>query len=608
MRKRSLNFLSTRETHSRLQSALPLLLAGFAVVLYAGTLGHGFTFDDVPIIERNPLIRSLATLPELLASDYGAPASALGLYRPLVTTSYALNHALDGLDPRGYHAINVALHAVVSVLVWLLARRLVRDRLAAALAGFLFAALAVHTEAVANVVGRAELLAAALFLTALLCHAAAREPTARRPVGWLAASLCAYGLALASKESAATLLGVVMIYDVALSGADPGERGFWRRSVPRVLARQSRVYAAYAAVLLVYLAIRTWSLAEFLPQPLYGIDNPIAELGQPWALASALYVALLYVGLALLPIHLAYDYSFDQLAVIHSVSDLRLWAVGLACCVFLAIAWRLRSSRRFVFLCGFYVVTFSTVSNVVVIIGTILGERLLYLPSVAFCLGLVLAIRAGAARLPLPEPRVRLVWATLLVAVIGLNAARTVARSAVWESDETLYLHDVHVVPRSSKALYNAGTILQDLGRHEEALELFDRAAAILPEYPKTAVNAAWSLDALGRRDEAIALLEAREREGQREPGLLNALGYLLGERGRDPERATALLERAAALAPDDPDILDSLGWDHFRRGRSEQALVLLRRSLALDDSSSSAPTRRAHLEAVEGTLPRRAP
>ncbi|MCH2170403.1 DUF1736 domain-containing protein [Myxococcota bacterium] len=591
------------ETHSRLETVVPLLLAGFAGALYAGTLGHGFSFDDVPLIERNPLLRSLGTLPELLASDYRAPESESGLYRPVVMLSYAVNYAVGGLDPRGYHAVNVALHALVSVLVWRLARRVLRDGLAAALAGFLFAALAVHTEAVANVVGRAELLATTLFLTSLSCHAAGRDPTARRPGGWLAASLCAYALAMACKESAAALLGVVVLYDIALVVGGPEGRVVWRQQVPQVLAQQVRVYLAYGAVLLLYLVVRAWALDTFLPEPLYGVDNPIAEIGQPWALVSALYVALLYVGLALFPVHLAYDYSFDQIPVIDSLADPRFWAVGLAVIGVLVAAWRLRASRQFVFLCGFYVVTFSTVSNVVVIIGTILGERLLYLPSVAFCLGLVVAVRAAAVRWFLPEPRGRFVWAAVLVVVIGFNAARTVTRSAVWASDETLFLHDVNVVPRSTKALYNAGTVLQDLGRHEEALVMFERSAAILPVDPKRAVNAAWSLEALGRRDEAIAMLEAREREGQREPELLNALGYLLVERGLNFARATALLEEALALAPDDPDILDSLGWSFYRQGRFDRALQLLRRSLALDDTGPSASTRRAHLQAVEGAL-----
>ena len=161
---------------------VPVCLFIFATAIYANSLGNGFVLDDRSLVERNPLIRKLNRIPLLWESDYWAPKLKSGLYRPVVMTSYALNHAVGKRDPKAYHLVNIGLHALVSVLVWALYRRLSGDALIAGAAGFLFAAHAIHTEAVANVVGRAEILAALLVLLALLAHV--RSQGARAGPSW----------------------------------------------------------------------------------------------------------------------------------------------------------------------------------------------------------------------------------------------------------------------------------------------------------------------------------------------------------------------------------------------------------------------------------------
>src|SRR3989338_3476919 len=105
-------------------------LAGFflsavaAAALFASTVTHPFFYDDGPYIEKNPLIRSITTIPRAFLQPF-SPA-APGLYRPVTTAAYSVQYALFGLDPRGYHAVNILLHALVSSLVFLLAFRLFR--------------------------------------------------------------------------------------------------------------------------------------------------------------------------------------------------------------------------------------------------------------------------------------------------------------------------------------------------------------------------------------------------------------------------------------------------------------------------------------------------
>ena len=137
------------------------------------------------------------------------------LWRPLTTLTFALDHALHGLEPFGYHLVNVVLHAAVTVLVLsVLAAVPVALRTAVA-AALLFAVHPIHTEAVASVVGRAELLAAAGFFLAwrfwLAGDAAAGS---RREWAWTVAAAVAYFLAMCGKENAVALPAVLVFADL----------------------------------------------------------------------------------------------------------------------------------------------------------------------------------------------------------------------------------------------------------------------------------------------------------------------------------------------------------------------------------------------------------
>ena len=473
---------------------LAAAVAVFALALFAVVLGNGFALDDPYLVVRNPYLHSLANIPRFFTSDYWEPTIRSGLYRPLVTTSYALNRALGGVDPGGYHALNALLHAANAALALLVLQRLTGRLALATLAAFLFAAHAVHAEVLANVsLGRPELLATLFFLLALRSY---------RPAGPVsAASLLWFTLGLLSKESAATLVAVLPLVDAVYGrGAAPGVRGalaVWRRRIP--------VYGIYALLALGYLGLRFLALKGGGVLPLEReLDNPLTALPAGWRIASALWVAFHYAWLLLFPLHLAYDYSLDQIPLIRSAADPRLllvaagWTLaagGLVACA--------RRGRDAFFGILFTLATFSVVSNVAGPIGTILGERLLYLPSLGFCLALAAGLAALAGRLaPSPHARLRAL-AVLGALAVGLHGGRAVVRCLDWRSENGLYVHDLAVNPRSAKIQANAGAALAELGRHEEALRAFAAASEIAPFFAAPYQGTVLSLVALGRFEEA---------------------------------------------------------------------------------------------------------
>ncbi|MGH9868357.1 MAG: hypothetical protein ACREAA_09365, partial [Candidatus Polarisedimenticolia bacterium] len=206
-------------------SRLTLATAAAALVAaacYLNTFGNGFVFDDLDVIVRNPLVagEQAGDLARTFSTHYWHHVRDYGnLYRPLTILSYAANHAVSGLEPWSYHAVNLALHALASALVVVLAVALGLPVGAAAAAGLLFAAHPVHTEAVAGVVGRAELLAACAVLGAWCLHLGGSGIRRALGVGLL------FALGLFSKENAAVLPALLLAGDAwRLGSPDPARR------------------------------------------------------------------------------------------------------------------------------------------------------------------------------------------------------------------------------------------------------------------------------------------------------------------------------------------------------------------------------------------------
>lgn len=577
---------------------LPAALFAFSLLLYANSLPNGFALDDAVAIGDNPLIRDLGNVATLFVSDYWEPYLETGLYRPLITTSYALNYAVGALDPFGYHAVNVALHAAVAVLVLLLYREVAKDDLAASLAAFLFAAHAIHTEAVANVVGRAELASAAFAVAALLLYIRAqsdRDDTTRLYV----MSGALYGLALLCKENAITLIGILVLHDFTFATSG------W--SAAAVRERLRRPYIGYLAVTGGYLLVRWLVLRTGDTDPVNALDNPLAGLDSPWNTLNALMAALRYVGLLVFPSNLSHDYSPGAVELIESGGDLRWVAVLAASAAIIAtLPLAYRASRPLFFALGFSFVTFSIVSNLVLPIGTMMGERLMYLPSVGFCLAAVLAGRLLIDRLPIPRRAAAGLFVGFFCLVIAGNAWRTFARNSDWRSDVTLNEAALALGTGSAKVHYNTAWIrFVEEQRFEDAVHHARRAVEAWPSHGKAYAVLGHALVRIGKPDEAREAYRQAIRFDPKDSAVYNNLGFMLLERGEDEELAVGLIERAVVLKPDNPSYLDSLGWAYYQTGTGslEEARDLIARSLEIDDAESSGATRRAHLEEIEAAL-----
>jgi tetratricopeptide (TPR) repeat protein len=518
------------------------------VAAYSNSFQAGLIFDNAQVILRDARIRALT--PEnvslILSRTYSKTSS--GLYRPLTTFSYLLNYAVfgDGAHPAGYHWVNLVLHTANVLLVYLLGTLLFE----ASAPAFALAALwGVHpllTESVTNIVGRADLLAAVGVLTGLLCYIKSASAAGRKKLLWLAGLAVAQAIGLFSKENAAILPGLMLLHDVAWPKRAP-----WRDRA-----------AAYAALVLPFAAFLSFRAQLPMHVSVSNTDNPLLTAGFLTARLTAIKVIGKYLLLFVWPARLSPDYSYNAVPVFGW--HLTQWedaktVVALAACAGAAwLAVRCYRTRKplFFFLAFFFVALLPT-ANLLMLIGSIMAERFVYLPSIGLA-GCLVALIYGFSR---KLSAMRTAWIALSLLCLAC-AARTYARNFDWKDERSLWTSAVDVCPESAKAHYNLGTALLDVpGALPDAIAQFETALRINPDLADAHVNLGKALSQMpGRLPDAIAQFEAALRLDPDSAEAHSNLGSaLMHVPGQLPD-AIAQFEAALRLDPDFADAHANLG------------------------------------------------
>jgi protein O-mannosyl-transferase len=441
-----------------------------------GALACGFVLDDLPVIvENNALhIRSFRQLLHLWAASYWPNSSGLRLYRPVSDTLWAAIWGWRGNSPMAFHAVGLALGLCVVLLLYRFLLCVQTPPLTAFIAALLFALFPIHTEATTSVVGSAEVLAAALGLCAVLLYYRDRP----------ALALITFALAVLSKESAAAFAALPFVF--------PRKNCVTR---PWLFAGGSA--AIIVAVLLVH---RLLPGGSGIPP----IDNPMVLVGFAPRVLTALWVQCLYVSKTLLPITLSADYSYKQIPLVMGLADPRSWA-GLALAVgALYLILRHRQSRAPILT---YIVLFSPTANLLFPIGTIMGERLAYVPSLGVAL---------MAAMQLVRSRH---WSTLMLGLTLIFGARTAVRNGDWLNADRFYPKLLQTSPHSAKAYYFFGTLCAAKGDDVSAIQAYDHAISIFPAYSEAYNNRGNALARLGKLNEAMKSYMACLRFDPDNPG-----------------------------------------------------------------------------------------
>jgi hypothetical protein len=469
--------------------AVPLLvLWGMALAAYSNSFRAGLVYDNHLIVAQDSRLRQVTeeNVRLILTKDYWYRSSVSSLYRPVATLSYLFNYAVlgNGDAPAGYHAVNLALHAANIALVYLVGWLLFAEFWPAFAMAAIWAAHPVLTESVTNVVGRADELAALGVLAALLCYAQSVTAVGRRALLWQSGVLAASTLAMFSKESGIVVIAGVFLYDIA-----------WCRTVPwrtRLIG-----YLATAIPILIFLAVRTQVLKDVPLAPVPFTDNPLAGADFWTSRLTALKVLGKYLWLLFWPARLSCDYSYNQIPLVSaSFGRWEDWQAIVSLVVYTAAAalalFSFRRSRPVFFLIGFFFAAMAPTANLFLLIGTIMAERVLYLPSVAFAGCLALAGWKAWQRFQLRWPPLRVATPAALAAICLAFCGRTFARNFDWYNEQTLWSSAARMSPESYRPHEHLANSLASppLKAFDAANREAERAIAILqplPDYQKVA-------------------------------------------------------------------------------------------------------------------------
>ncbi len=603
-----------------------LLLAaaiGATFCAYSNSLQAPFLLDNDPVILNDPRIRTVTSshIQRILTEQY--PLGLSGLYRPFTTLSYLFNYAVlgNGTNPAGYHWFNLILHAVNMALVYALGLAIFEQIPVALLLTAIWGLHPALTEAVTNIVGRADMLAAFGVLAALLCHRHALRTSGRTKAAWLAAMTLAVAAGMFSKEGAIVVAAVIPLYDFTF-----GRAASWRSRIPS--------YAAVAAPCLVFLYVRAQVLANAAAAPFPFCDNPLMGAGFWTARLTAVKIIGKYFLLLVWPARLSYDYSYNEIPLFGwGWSKWEDWktVIAMVACVAAAVM-AMRSYRRLkpvFFFIVFFFVALAPVSNLFIIIGSIMGERFLYLPSVGFAACAAAAIYAVWQRARAWQPSYRYAGVAALTVFPIMLAGRTYDRNADWLDPGRFWRSGLEAAPGSYRTNIVAATkaFLSPLNDWSQTIAEVDRALAILDGLPDlentgfayrdaalvyrtlgdklAAGNSAgnafartgagyWygkSLTALLRserielaQDERNRLLNAKRGM----PGLTflpSALYLQMGmtySRLADPQHALAAFERGRVLDAN-PDLLEQLAEAYRAAGDRRKAAAALVEAVAED-------------------------
>lgn len=546
------------------------LLAALVVLVYCGAFSRELVFDAAIVVGADPRLQALngENLRNLWTQQYWWPTLHSDAWRPLTNTTFMVEYAVLGFrdHPLGYQVVNALLHTLNAGLVWTLGLALGLRRAVAFGGAALFAAHPLGTEAVANIVGRSDLLATAGVLGGLVL---VLRPS-RRPRGewrrWLGVAGCGV-LAVLGKENGIVLFGIVVGLALirACDGRDPagnfGRRRPWREHLGPLVATLPALALFVGSRL--HFSRFTTAIDNIF------VDNPLHELGFVAGRLTALRVLADNVRQFFVPVGLSADYSFDAIPLARgdfsAGTDQIGWATLVGLVVFGAlVAWRVRRDPVVAFLAGAAFTAYFPTSNLVMNIGSIRADRFMYLP-LAFLAPLVAVLAARLWALTATRADFALLRRALPPAVAVWAAAIAVlahVRGHDWRDNYMIWDSAVAVVPNSFKAVAARGRARLDLDRSEQSLR------ATVEDYRQ-----------------GLAVLEERGVP----PLLTSVQAY--------GDYAAALVKWADYLA-------EAGRWEEARQVRSEAESVF-RRALQIEDRQGARwlKERRERGLAVEGDL-----
>ena len=425
-----------------------ILIIVLGLLIYANSLSNKFIWDDYLLIKDNLYIEQVANFPRLFTTTITAGAGEeRGLYRPLQMVTYLFNYALWGLNPGGYHLTNILLQILASVAVYYLIKLLFNDGLIAILTALFFLVHPIHTEAVAYVSGRADILAGIFLLFSLIFYI---KTLHSKKIGHYFILSILYLSALLSKEASLIFPLILLLYHYSFK-----EKIRWVK------------FSLILGFTVFYIFLRTVIFKNFLPS--------LILLGDPLQRIPGFFAAIAkYISLLFLPFDLHMEYG-KQLFGWH---DPRVIAGLIVTVTLIIIAFFKRQTNKIAsFSIFWFFLNLLPYSNLYGI-NAYMAEHWLYLGSIGFFL-----VLSCYLCFLFRQKNLKLIGITLGLALFIFYAWLTVRQNFYWHDNITFFERNLKYNPESAKLYYNLGLSYDDDGRKLDAIEAYKKALLINQDY-----------------------------------------------------------------------------------------------------------------------------
>jgi tetratricopeptide (TPR) repeat protein len=579
---------------------LGIAVFAFGFLLYVQSITFGFVLDDEATITKNHLVQQgFQGIPTIMVTDFwhGSDMGVkIPIYRPGSMVLFAMEWQLFGDSPMMFHLVNVILYALTCWLLFMLLARMLKEWniLFSFLAALFYVAHPIHTEVVNNIKSADEILC---FLFTILATMSALKFSQKQSPLHLLLMAGFYFLSVFSKES-----GIVMIAGIPLM------LYFFTNAKAKNLLT---IGAVLVAVVIPYILLRSNALQSV---PVYEhsaiVNTAYTTTDFISQRATALFTLLKYEWLLIFPHPLSYNYDFAQIPLQTITSPLvivsivvQLLAMGLALNLF-------RKKHMLSFAILFFFITISIVSNLVIIIGTNMAERFLFIPSMGYCLALTWILfkifkvdfLPGAASEIKNSVSSKPIFLTALSIITLLYMAKTLIRSRDWKDNIALFGHDVKIASQSAPAHYHWGNALmsqlypneQDPAKKEtylkEAIIEYQTAIGIYPRYPDAILHVGDAFNKLGDITKAITFIEGYNQLMQNSnPDALRYLAQLYGQAGQQEKGITMYKNMLATGSPHNAELYYSIGSMYNQKQDYGQAITYLDSCLQYNPNHQSA-------------------
>ncbi len=502
------------------------------VVIYSNTLTGQFVWDDRGSIVSNISIRNLKNIPVFFTSDTwkmtGNPSGSY--YRPVMNTWWTLEFQLWGGKPSGYHIINITLHALLSVLFYLLCIKLLTSEPAAFYSALIFAVHPIHTENVAWITSVGYIICALFILSSLFFYIRFRE---RNSITFLIFSLINFTLAAFSFEYALMLPFMIIIYEIL---------NHKRVNMKFVLP--------FFLISLFYIFIR-----QLIVKPAIGSE---LSLYDRFITSSEIMTKYLYTFL--FPFNLKVLYDIQPKNTLFDIQV--LFSIFILIAVALSTVYFYRKERRAFFaILWFFIILFPAANILVVIKPQMMSLRYLYIPSFGLAMLLGIYFEKLSSRLKF-----------IPIIIVMLFSVKTYTQNGYWQDEITLYSKMVSDAPASALARNNLGVAFLDTGMPLKALPEFEQAVHLDPKYEFAFLNLGSTYQTLGIFDKAIFYLQKAIELDPSDSRAYNSLGVIYKKTGRY-QKAIYEFNRSLAANPQNYEAHYNLANLLFSIGQEPEAI-----------------------------------